>query len=313
VDVPIWAWVAVVAFVVVMLATDLLVLHRRPGVVTVHQAAIESALWIVLGLGFGVLVLVVAGADHAGQYFAGYLTEKALSVDNLFLFTAILGAFAVPAAYQHRVLLWGVVGALVTRAAFVAAGAALLAELAWAIEAFGLLLLVVAAGMLRRPRARTQPEGLGALRWLRRLVPTTDDLHGPRFLVRMSDGAGRAGWAITPLLVALLAIEIADVVMAVDSVPAVFGVTREPFLVFTSNAFAVIGLRALYFLLVRALGRLEYLRFGLAVILAFVGAKMLLSGVVDLPVWVSLVVILGVLAATAAASLRRSTVPSGAR
>jgi tellurite resistance protein TerC len=257
--------------------------------------------------------MIVAGPDHGGQYFAGYLTEKALSVDNLFLFTAILGAFAVPPAYQHRVLFWGVVGALVTRAAFVAAGAALLAELSWAIEAFGVLLLVVAAGMLRRPRAHQQPAGFGALRWLRGVVPTTDDLHGPRFLVRITDGPGRVRWAITPLLVALVAVEIADVVMAVDSVPAVFGVTREPFLVFTSNAFAVIGLRALYFLLVRALGRLEYLRFGLAAILAFVGAKMLLGGVFDVPVWVSLVVILAVLAATAAASLRRSTVPSGAR
>jgi tellurite resistance protein TerC len=310
VDVPIWAWVTVVGFVVVVLATDLLLLHRRTDTISMRRAAFESALWVLLGVAFGGLVWVVAGSEQGAQYFAGYLTEKALSVDNLFLFAAILGAFAVPAIYQRRVLFWGVIGALLTRGVFVAAGATLLAHLSWAIELFGVLVLLAAGGLVR-PRARRQPGGLRVLRVIRKVFPTTDDFNGPRFLARMTDGAGRARWAITPLLVALIAIELADVVMAVDSVPAVFGVTRVPFLVFTSNVFAVIGLRALYFLLVGALDRLEFLRFGLAAILAFVGAKMLLSGAFDLPVWVSLVVIVAVLAVTAAASLWCSRDPLG--
>jgi tellurite resistance protein TerC len=298
-----------VGFIVAMLAADLLVLHRHADEVSVHRAAVQSGTWILLGLGFGVLVSVLAGPDYGGQYFAGYLTEKALSVDNLFLFTVILGAFAIPFRYQHRVLFWGVIGALATRAAFVAAGATFLAHLSWAIEALGLLLLVVAARMLvhRRPRSGTE-ELPRTLRLLRRVLPMTAELHGPRFIARMSGGsAGR--WAVTPLLVALVAIELVDVLMALDSVPAVFGVTREPFLVFTSNAFAVVGLRALYFLLVRVLARLEYLRLGLAAILTFVGAKMLLSGVFDVPVWASLVVIVALLALSAAASLWRSAGP----
>jgi tellurite resistance protein TerC len=254
-------------------------------------------------------VSVLAGSEYGGQYFAGYLTEKALSVDNLFLFVAILGTFAIPVRYQHRVLFWGVFGALATRAAFVAFGATLLADLSWAIEGLGLLLLVVAWRMLVHGRPSSGTEELPrTMRLLRRVLPITNEFHGPRFIVRMSDGSA-VRWAVTPLLVALLAIEVADVVMAADSVPAVFGVTREPFLVFTSNAFAVVGLRALYFLLVRVLGRLEYLWLGLAAILAFVGAKMLLSGVFDVPLWASLVVIPALLAASAAASLWPSRGP----
>src|SRR5437764_9663463 len=223
-----------------MLAVDLLVLHRRVGVVTVRRAAVESAAWIALGVGFGGLLWAVAGAGHGGQYFAGYLTEKALSVDNMFLFAAIFAAFAVPAAHQRRVLFWGVTGALATRAVFVAVGATLLAHLSWAIEAFGALLLAVAVGMLVHRRPGSQPAGVRALRVVSRVLPTTAELRGSRFVVRVSTGTRPAVWAVTPLLVALIAIEAADVVMAVDSVPAVFGVTREPFLVFTSNAFAVI-------------------------------------------------------------------------
>jgi tellurite resistance protein TerC len=313
VDIPIWAWAAVAGFIIAMLAMDLLVLHRHGGEVSAHRAAVETAMWILVGIGFGFLVSVLAGPEYGGQYFAGYLTEKALSVDNLFLFTAILGAFAIPVRYQHRVLFWGVFGALATRAAFVAFGATVLADLSWAIEALGLLLLVVAWRMLVHGRPPLGTEELPrTMRLLRRVLPITNELHGPRFVVRMS-GGGAVRWAVTPLLVALVAIEVADVVMAADSVPAVFGLTREPFLVFTSNAFAVVGLRALYFLLVRVLGRLEYLRLGLAAILAFVGAKMLLSGVFDVPLWASLVVILTLLAASSVASLSRSRGPVVAR
>jgi tellurite resistance protein TerC len=309
-NVPVWAWIAVVGFILAVLAVDLFVLHRRAEVVTGGKAALESALWVTIGLGFGAIIWIFAGGERGGQYFAGYLTEKALSIDNLFLFAAIFGAFAVPAAYQHRVLFWGVIGALGTRALFVGLGGALLANFSWAIEAFGLLLLFMAARMFLRRPGSSDPNRLWSLRVVRRVVPITSNLHGPRFVVRDA-GASRRRWAVTPLLIALVAVEGTDVLFALDSVPAVFGVTRDPFLVFTSNAFAIVGLRAMYFLLADAVGRLVYLRHGLAAILAFVGAKMLASPVYELPVWVSLTVIATLLTATCAASTWRSrTAPS---
>ncbi|HEY1635285.1 MAG TPA: TerC/Alx family metal homeostasis membrane protein [Acidimicrobiales bacterium] len=305
-DVSVWAWIGVVGFILAMLVVDLLVLHRGSQVISVRNAVNESILWIALGVGFGVLVWSLAGGERGGEYFAGYLTEKVLSVDNMFLFSAIFAAFAVPAAYQHRVLLWGVVGALATRAVLVTGGATLLAEFSWAIDAFGVLLLVVAARMAAHHRPVRDPKQLGILRLVRRVVPSTAEFSGPRFVVRETRRDGRTRWLITPLLVALFAIEATDVVFAVDSVPAVFGITSEPFLVFTSIAFAVVGLRALYFLLAAAMARLVYLRFGLAAILGFVGVKMLLSRVYHLPVWVSLLVIVVVLLVTWAASVWRA-------
>ena len=271
-DVPLYLWFAVAGGIAAALAVDLLVLHRHAHEVSMREAALTSAGWVTLGVGFGAGVWWFAGADRAGEYFAGYLIEKSLSVDNVFIFALLFSYFAVPARYQHRVLFWGVVGALVLRAGFIAAGAALLEQLHWVIYVFGALLGLTGVKMLRSSGHSVDPGRNPVLRLLRGRVPMTDEYHGQRFLVR--DGVR---WVATPMLAVLVAIETTDVVFAVDSIPAIFAVTDEPFLVFTSNAFAILGLRALYFLLAGMMGRFTYLKTGLAAILLFVGAKMLLT------------------------------------
>ena len=297
--VPLVAWFAVVAVICGLLALDLFVLHRDAHEVATREAAITSAGWVTLGLGFGAVVWWVWGGDHAGQYLAGYLIEKSLSVDNVFVIALLLGYFAVPARHQHRVLFWGVVGALVLRAGFIAAGAAFLDAAHWAIYVFGGLLVASGIKMLRHGDAPVDPDRNIVLRATRRVVPMTDELRGPRFFVRE---AGR--WLATPLLAVLVVVETTDVVFAADSIPAIFAVTEEPFLVFTSNAFALCGMRALYFLLAGVMGRFVYLKTGLAAILVFVGAKMLIADWVHVPVWASLLGIASILTASIVASLR---------
>ncbi len=259
--VPVWAWATFLAFVIAMLALDVFVLHRKAHEVSLREAGIWSAVWIVhrarlrrRGVGLG-------GRGTAQAYLAGYLIEKSLSVDNIFLFAAIFSAFAIPARYQHRVLMFGIIGALVMRAAFIAAGITLLEAIHPVIYVFGAVLLLAAFNMLRGG-THAPPEQSRVLRWLRRRLPVTDELHGQRFLLR--DG-GRL--LATPLLLALVVVETTDVIFAVDSIPAILAVTTDPFVVYTSNVFALLGMRALYFLLAGAAGRLRYLRPGLAVIL----------------------------------------------
>jgi tellurite resistance protein TerC len=302
-DVPLWLWGAVVLAIVVMLGLDLFVFHRDAHAVSAREAALASALWIAIAVAFGGVVWLIAGGERAGEYFAGYLIEKSLSVDNIFVFSLLLGYFAVPPADQHRVLFWGVVGALLMRAAFIAAGASLLQRFDWAIYAFGALLLATGLNMALHRKSEVHPERNPILRLLRRVVPMTEDYAGHRFFVRQPDPAGGRRLAATPLLAALIAIETTDLVFAVDSIPAIFGVTNEPFLVFTSNAFAILGLRALYFLLAGLMGRFAHLKTGLAVILMFVGAKMGLSGVYHIPIGASLAVIAGILIVAVCASL----------
>jgi tellurite resistance protein TerC len=301
---PSWAWGAFVAFVIAMLALDVLVLHRRPHEVSLREAGISSAVWIILGLGFGGLVWAWAGGATAEDYLAGYLIEKSLSVDNVFLFAAIFSALAIPARYQHRVLMYGIVGALLMRAAFIAAGISLLEAIHPVIYVFGAILLVAAFNMLRGGTDAT-PEQPRVLRWARRLLPVTGRLHGERFLVR-DDGR----LLFTPLLLALLVIEVTDVIFAVDSIPAVLAVTTDPFVVYTSNVFALLGMRALYFLLAGAAARLRYLRLGLAVILGAVAIKLLLADVWEFPAWSAPAFITGVLAVVTVASLGRRRPPS---
>lgn len=299
-NVPLWAWAAVLAVIVAMLAVDLRA-HRRAHEIGLRQAAAWSAVWMVLGLGFGLLVWAGWGAQRAGEYFAGYLIEKSLAVDNVFIFALIFSAFAVPRAYQHRVLFLGVVGALVMRAGFIAGGAALVTRFHWVLYLFGVLLLYTAWKMYRTRHVHADPTTSPIYRLLTRVVPSTDRYHGQAFLVR------RAGRLVaTPLLLVLLLIEITDVIFAVDSIPAIFAVTTEPFLVFTSNAFAILGLRAMYFLLADMMRRFTHLKTGLAVILGFVGTKMLLADLVTIPVTVSLAVIAAVLAISVTVSLRTS-------
>jgi tellurite resistance protein TerC len=298
-DVPVWAWAAVAAVIAAMLLLDLFVFHRNAHEVSMREAAVSSAVWVALGVAFGGVIWAWAGGDRAGEYYAGYLIEKSLSVDNIFVFALLFSFFAVPAAYQHRLLFWGVLGALVFRAIFIAAGAALLENFHWVIYVFGAFLVWTGVKMARHGDQEVHPERNPMLRLLRRVMPVTDSYEGTRFFVR------RAGRTLaTPLFAVLVAIETTDVLFAVDSIPAIFAVTDEPFLVFTSNAFAILGLRALYFLLAGMIDRFVYLKYGLAAILVFVGVKMLVVDVWHVPIALSLAVIAAVLALSVALSLR---------
>ena len=296
--VPLWAWALFLAFVIALLALDVLVLHRRAHEVSLREAGAWSAVWIIIGLGFCGLLWAVAGGGAAQAYLAGYLIEKSLSVDNIFLFAAIFSAFAIPARHQHRVLMFGIIGALLMRAAFIAAGITLIEDIHPVIYVFGAILLVATVNMLR-DGTHAAPEHPRVLRLLRRRLPVTDQLHGQRFVVR-NDGRLLA----TPLLLALVVVETTDVIFAVDSIPAVLAVTTDPFVVYTSNVFALLGMRALYFLLAGAAARLRYLRPGLAVILGAVAVKLLLADVWEFPTWSAPAFITAVLAVVAAASVR---------
>ena len=297
-----WAWAAVAAFIAGMLALDLLVFHREAHEVRMREAVTWSVVWVACGLSFGGIVWVVGGGEAAGAYLAGYLIEKSLSVDNIFVFALLFSYFAVPTAYQHRVLFWGVLGALVMRALFIAAGAAALERFHWAIYLFGGFLVLTGIRMAMHGDTEVHPDRNPLLRLMRRVVPMTSDYRGQRFVVRE---AGR--WIATPMLAVLVVVETSDVLFAVDSIPAIFAVTRDTFLVFTSNAFAILGLRALYFVLAGAMGRFVYLKAGLAAVLVFVGVKMLLSETYKIPIWLSLTVIAALLAAAVGASLIRTT------
>jgi tellurite resistance protein TerC len=297
--VPPWAWIALIGTIAVLLVGDLLLVHRTPHEVTFKEAAIESAVWIGVGLAFGVVVIAVAGGAAGGEYFSGYLIEKSLSIDNVFVWAVIFGYFGVPKQYQFRVLFWGVFGALVLRAIFIFAGVALIDAFGWILYVFGGFLLYTAWKITRHSGAEVHPERNPVLKLVRRVVPSTDEYDGQRMFSR-STGRRLA----TPLFAVLILIETTDVVFAVDSVPAILAVSHEPFLVFASNAFAILGLRALYFCLAGMADRFRYLNQGLGVIMAFVGVKMLLLDVVHLPTFASLGVIAAVLGATIALSLR---------
>ncbi len=293
-----WLWVAFNLVVAGMLALDLGVFHRRSHAVGVREALTWTAVWIGLAMAFNLGIYLTLGPTPALEFLTGYLIEKSLSLDNIFVFVLIFGFFQVPARYQHRVLFWGVLGALAMRAGLIAAGAALLARFHWVIYAFGLFLVVTGVRMALQRHASGDLSGNRALRLVRRLMPVTDTYHGERFTVRE---AGRR--LATPLLLALVLLELSDLVFAVDSIPAIFAVTRDPFLVYTSNVFAILGLRSLYFLLAGVVGKFRYLKLGLSIVLSFVGVKMLLAEIRPVPIAVSLAVILGVLALSVILSL----------
>ena len=296
--VPIWAWAAFAAFVVTMLAVDLFVLHPRAREVSMKEAAIWSAVWVAIGLGFGGLLWAWRGGGPAQAYLAGYLIEKSLSLDNIFVFAVIFSAFAIPQRHQHRVLMLGILGALIMRGGFILAGATLLDRFHLVSYLFGAALLF-AAVKLARGRDQISPRRHWALRALSRILPATDELRGQRFLVR-----DRRRVLATPLLFALIAVETTDVIFAIDSIPAILAVTTDTFVVYTSNVFALLGMRALYFLLARAAGQFRYLQPGLAVILAGIAVKMLTADLYEVPVWASPAFIAAVLAVVAALSIR---------
>jgi tellurite resistance protein TerC len=303
VEVELWVWGAFVGLVLALLALDLLVFHREAHVVGFREATWYSAFWIALGLLFTVPILVAWGPTAAGEYLAGYLIEKALSVDNIFVFALLFNYFAVPARYQHRVLFWGIIGALVFRAVFIAAGITLIERFHWVIYVLGAFLVYTGVRMARHDGEEVHPERNPALRIFRRIVPMTSSYAGQHLLVRHE---GRL--LATPLLAVLVLIETTDVVFAVDSIPAILAVTREPFLVFSSNAFAILGLRALYFMLAGMMDRFVYLKVGLAIVLIFVGVKMLVSEWYHVPIWASLAVIAITITVSVLASLRRTAV-----
>lgn len=297
---PLWLWIAFNLFVLGLLTLDLGVFHRKAHAVGLKEAALWSAGWIALALAFNAALSLWQGPEVGLQFLTGYLIEKSLSVDNIFVFVLLFSAFAVPPVYQHRVLFWGVLGALVMRGALIALGATLIAAVHWIFYVFGAFLVVSGLRMAVRREAEVHPRENPLERLARRIFPVTDGYEGQRLFVRR----GRRLWA-TPLLIALLLIESTDLLFALDSIPAIFAVTSDPFVVYTSNVFAILGLRSLYFLLAGSIQRFTYLHLGLAAILVFVGAKMLLADVVHIPIALSLGVIAAVLAATVAASLLR--------
>ncbi|HWA76966.1 MAG TPA: TerC family protein [Polyangiaceae bacterium] len=293
-------WLGFLAFVLAMLALDLGVFQRRAHQVKAREALTWTGVWIALALSFNLAVYLWFGADHALEFLAGYLIEKALSVDNLFVFIVVFAAFKVPAELQQRVLLWGVLGALVLRALFIVLGAALLQRFHWISYFFGALLVFTSAKLLVQREGSIDPQKNLALRLFRRFVPSVEEFRGGRFVVM--EGGKRY---VTPLLLVLIVIEASDIMFAIDSIPAVFAVTEDPFIVFTSNVFAILGLRALYFALADIVSRFHYLKPALAFVLAFVGGKMLLGGVIHIPIGVSLGVIAGILGSAVVLSLLR--------
>ncbi|WP_405218614.1 TerC family protein [Agrococcus sp. Ld7] len=296
-DVPLYAWLAVLGAIVAMLAIDLFA-HRRAHVIGVREALAWSIVWVLSGISFGIVVWNMWGAEYGQQYFAGYLIEKSLAVDNVFIWAIIFAAFAVPRELQHRVLFLGVLGALIFRGIFIAAGAALIQNFSWILYVFAAFLILTGIQLLRTRNEHVHPERSVVLRLFRRFVPMTDVYYGQRFLVR------KAGVLVaTPLLAVLVLVEVTDIVFAVDSIPAIFAVTSEPFLVFTANAFAILGLRAMYFLLADLIHRFIYLKIGLAFVLVWVGIKMALLDVFYIPTTVSLAVVALIITVSIGASL----------
>jgi tellurite resistance protein TerC len=300
----VWVWVIFNLFVLAMLALDLGVFHRRSHRIGIKEALVWSGVWIALALLFNLGIYYWRGPDAALEFLAGYLIEKALSVDNIFVFLLIFSYFRTPARHQHRVLFWGVLGAFIMRAIFIFAGVSLIERFHWVIYLFGALLILTGARMATGKDKEIRPEKNPALKLFRRLMPVTDDYQGGKFFIKQAGQEGRRGrYFATPLFIVLLMIETTDVIFAVDSIPAILAITVDPFIVYTSNVFAILGLRALYFALVGVMGLFQYLHYGLSAILIFVGAKMLVSDFYEIPVGVALGVVAGILVISVIASM----------
>jgi len=310
----IWLWIGFVVLILFLLALDLGVFNRKPHAIGVGEALAWTAFWVALALAFNAAVfhlydknwlgmglqpgMDLSGADAALQFFTGYLVEKSLSLDNIFVIALIFSYFAVPLKYQHRVLFWGVLGALILRGAMIAIGTALIRRFDWVIYVFGVLLILTAARLLIARHDNLEPESNPLVKLVRRFFPVTRDYHEQKFFVRES---GKL--AATPLFLALVVVESSDVVFAIDSIPAIFAITKDPFIVFTSNVFAILGLRSLYFALAALLDRFRFLKMSLVFLLAFVGVKMLLAHHHPIPTHVSLAFILGILSVGVLASI----------
>ena len=307
----IWLWIGFNVFVLAMLALDLGVFHRKTHVISIKEATIWSVVWISLALVFNLGLYFFwdkispaseySNSEAALAFFTGYLIEKSLSVDNIFVFVLIFTFFAVPALYQHRVLFWGIIGALIMRATLIAVGAALLIEFHWIIYLFGGFLLFTGIRMALHRNEEIHPEKNPLVKLLRRIIPVTENYEGDKFFIR------RAGNLMaTPLFLVLLLVESTDLIFAVDSIPAIFAVTNDTFIIYTSNVFAILGLRSLYFLLAGVVDKFYYLKLGLSAVLVFVGTKMMLVDIYKIPVGLSLGMIFIILALSIAASLLRA-------
>jgi tellurite resistance protein TerC len=275
---PLWMWLAFLGIVTVLLALDLGVLHRKQHEIEVRESLVLSAFYIALGLAFGGWVWWAMGPTAGKEYVTGFVVEKSLAMDNVFVIAMIFSYFAIPRLYQHRVLFWGILGVIVLRGIMIGLGATLVSEFAWVLYIFAAFLVFTGVKMWlladREYDIGTSP----VLRWVRRHFNVTDELHGERFWVRQPDPrTGQPAWYMTPLMLALLMVEIVDVIFAVDSVPAIFAITTDPFLVYTSNIFAILGLRALYFALAAMVHRFHYLKYALSVLLVFIGSKIFLA------------------------------------
>ncbi|HEX2317213.1 MAG TPA: TerC family protein [Thermomonospora sp.] len=308
IDIPAWFWTATIVFIVALFVFDLLVAVRRPHAVHLREATFWSVFYVAIALAFGGVLWAVSGSTAGTEYFAGWVVEKSLSVDNLFVFVIIFARFGVPEEYQQKVLLFGIAAALALRTVFIAAGSAAISMFSWTFLIFGLVLLWTAVQLVRHRNEEPDVDDNFLVRRARGVLPMTTDFHGGRLLAH--EGGRRV---VTPLLLVFIAIGSTDILFALDSIPAVFGVTSEPFIVFTANAFALLGLRALFFLVEGLLERLVYLSIGLSVILAFIGVKLILhfahedvsKSVPEIPTPLSLSVILGVLVIVSIASVLR--------
>ena len=298
-----WWWIAFNAMVLALLAIDLGVFNRKAHAVTVREALGWSAIWISLAVGFGLWIGSSMGRQSMLEFYAGYVVEQALSVDNLFVFILIFGYFRIPPELQHRVLFWGIIGALFMRGAMIGAGAVLIAQFHWIIYLFGAFLVFTGARMAFGGESEIEPESNPVIRLVRRFLPITTKFHGEHFFVRELVDGKAAKLVATPLFVVLALVETTDVVFAVDSIPAIFGVTRNPFLVYTSNVFAILGLRSMYFVLAGVIGKFHLLKFGLALVLTFVGLKMLVSDIWPLGIGLSLGIVGSLLAGSVLLSL----------
>ena len=294
-------WVVFTAFILGLLLLDLGVFHRKSERVTLREAAIWSCVWFSLAMAFNLYVLSSQGPKLALEFFTGYLIELSLSVDNIFVFVMLFSYFRVPDAYQHRVLFWGIVGAIVMRLTLILVGAALIARFHWIIYVFGAFLVITGVRLFTHKDQEMHPEENPVFNLFRRMFPLTPDYHGDRFFI-VREGKRFA----TPLALVLVMIETTDLIFALDSIPAIFGITRDPFIVFSSNIFAILGLRSLYFLLAGIIGMFRYLQVGLSGVLIFVGIKMLISGIYHIPIGVSLGVVFAILATSILVSLRAS-------
>jgi tellurite resistance protein TerC len=315
---PVWLWLSFIGIVIALLAVDLGLLHRDDHEINVRESLLQSGAYIGMGLLFGAWVWWYLGAGSGMQYLTGFLVEKTLAMDNVFVIAMIFSFFAIPAQYQYRVLFWGILGVIVLRAIMIGLGTALISQFSWVLYLFGAFLLATGIKMLMFIDREFDIGSNPILKWLQKHVRVTPDIHGNRFWVKLpadaygsqvaSGGRGqRLVWWATPLFFALVIIEVVDLIFAVDSVPAIFAITQDPFIVYTSNIFAILGLRALYFALAAMIQRFRYLKYALAAVLIFIGGKILLVNVLGkMPAWISLAVTIGLLAAGVLYSLYRT-------